>query len=131
MTAPEVRLVEEWHEALNGGDSERLVDLSQPDVEMSGPRGTVYGTQIPREWVDRASIRLVLRRVFHASSAVVVEQEAAWTSADTGESTPPQTVASVFAVRGGRVASVVRYVGLAAALRAAGLDGPQEEAGPP
>jgi len=121
-SAPEVRVVSEWHEALNGGDVERLVGLSHSDVEMGGPHGTVYGTQVLREWVDRAGSRLVPRRVFHVNETVVVEQEATWTSADTGETTSVQTVASVFIVRDGRVASVVRHDSLSEALSAAGLD---------
>ena len=121
-TAPELRAVAEWHEALNAGNVDRLVELSHPDIEMGGPRGTVYGTQVLREWVDRAGIRLVPWRVFHASDTVVVEQEASWASAETGETTPVQTVASVFVVREGRVASVVRHDSLAGALISAGLD---------
>lgn len=75
-----------------------------------------------REWVERAGVRLVPRRAFHASETVVVEQDASWTSVETGETAPAQTVASVFVVRDGRVASVVRHDALADALRAVALD---------
>lgn len=122
VTSPEVEAVLNWHEALNDGDIERLVALSAPDVEMGGPRGTVHGAQILREWVDRANIRLEPRRVLHRARMVVVEQDAEWRSPDTGEVASRQTVASVFAVRDGLVASVVRYGDLADALRAADLD---------
>jgi hypothetical protein len=37
VTAPEVRIVKDWHEALNG-DPDRLVELSHPDVEVGGLR---------------------------------------------------------------------------------------------
>lgn len=127
--ASEVRVVAEWHEALNGGDVERLVGLSHPDVEMGGPRGTVHGTRVLREWVDRAGINLSPRRFFHANEAVVVDQEAAWTSADTGEMTPSQIVASVFVVQDGLVTSVVRHARLADALGAMGLDESDEVEG--
>ena len=61
---------------------------------------------------------------------MVVEQEARWRSADIGELGAKQTVASVFRVREGRVASVVRHDGLAGALDACGLDESREiEAG--
>ncbi len=121
-TAPEVRAVAEWHEALNGGDVDRMVELSYPDVAVGGPRGAGRGAQLLREWVERADVRLVPRRAFHASETVVVEQEASWTSVETGETAPAQTVASVFVVRDGRVASVVRHDSLADALRAVALD---------
>jgi ketosteroid isomerase-like protein len=117
--SPEIQTVAAWHEALNSGDAQRLVALSHPDVEMGGPRGTVHGAQTLREWFGRANVHLEPGRIFHEADTVVVEQEAAWTSA--GSSTG-QTVASVFVVRDGLVTSVVRYPGLAEALLAADLD---------
>lgn len=115
--AREVRVVEAWHDALNSGDADRLVQFSQPDVEVGGPRGTGRGAKLLRDWVERADIRLEPWRVFHRADKVVVEQRAEWRSADS-----VQTVASVFSVHDGRVASVLRYGDLTEALRAAGLD---------
>jgi ketosteroid isomerase-like protein len=112
-----------WHEALNEGDVERLVELSHPDVEVGGPRGAGHGAQILREWVDRANIHLEPERIFHEQDTVVVEQVAEWIST---ESSSRQTVASVFLVHDGLVTSVVRLPGLAEALRAADLDESQE-----
>jgi hypothetical protein len=120
-TAPEVRVVAAWHEALNAGDAERLVALSHPDVEVGGPRGTGRGTGLLREWVARANIRLKPRRVFQREETVVVEEAAEWRSADTDEIIGSQTVASVFVMRGGRVTSVVRHDDLTSALIAANL----------
>jgi hypothetical protein len=124
--SPEVQTVLAWHEALNDGDVERLVRLSPPDVVVGGPRGTTQGAHVLREWVDRANIHLEPGRIFHEADNVVVEQAAAWTSADTGETTPAQTVASAFVVRDGVVTTVVRYPNLAKALLAVDLDQSQE-----
>ena len=115
----EIQIVLDWHEALNSGDVERLVNLSHPEVEVGGPRGAAYGAQILREWVDRADVRLEPLRTFHRDDTVVVEQEAEWRSAAPGAI---QTVASVFVVEDGVVKSVVRHPDLAPALRAADLD---------
>ena len=114
--SPEIQTVAAWHEALNSGDAQRLVALSHPDVEMGGPRGTVRGAQTLREWVNRAKIRLEPERVFHEKDTVVAQQRAEWQAGGQ------QTVASIFVVRDGLVTSVVRYPGLAEALRAANLD---------
>lgn len=122
-TSTEIQTVIAWHEALNSADVERLVELSHPDVEMGGPRGTVRGSQSLREWVDRANIHLEPERTFHDGDAVVVEQEAEWVSAEPGSR---QTVASIFLVHDGLVTSVVRYPSLFEALRAASLDETQE-----
>ena len=120
--APEVRLVRDWHEALNAGDADRLVALSHPDVEVGGPRGTGHGAQLLREWVARAGIHIEPRRIFHREETVVVEGEARWRDAKTGQTTGSQTVGSVFVVQDGRVSRLVRYPDLADALLAAGLN---------
>jgi hypothetical protein len=58
---------------------------------------------------------------------VVVEEEAEWRSAETGEVTGSKTVGSVFVVHDGRVARVMRYEVFAGALQAANIDGSHEE----
>jgi ketosteroid isomerase-like protein len=126
VTAPEVHIVHDWHEALNGGDADQLAELSHTDVQVGGPRGSGHGTRLLREWVDQANIRLEPRRFFHRAETVVVEEEAEWRSAQTGEVTGNQTVGSVFVVRDGRVARVMRYDDPAGALQAAKLDGSHE-----
>jgi ketosteroid isomerase-like protein len=115
-----VSTVHAWHEALNRGDVEELIALSSDEIEVGGPRGrgTGPGAQLLREWFERVGIRLVPYRTFHRDTLVVVEQGASW-QADT--TTEPQTVASVFVVKDGRVASVVRYEDLTSALEASGL----------
>ena len=127
MNAPELRVVEAWHEALNDGAVDRLVELSHPEVEVGGPRGTGWGAQLLREWVERANIRLEPRRVFHHADTVVVEQWAQWRSSDTGGVIGDQTVGSVFVVRDGRVTRVVRYPNLENALGATDLDESHEK----
>jgi ketosteroid isomerase-like protein len=122
VNTPELRVVEAWHEALNAGEVDHLVELSHPEVEVGGPRGTGRGAQLLREWVDRANIRLKPRRIFQHADTVVVEQWAQWRSTDTGQVIGSQTVGSVFVVRDGRVTRVVRYPELADALDATNLD---------
>ena len=122
VIASEIFIVEAWHEALNTDDVNRLVALSHPDVEVGGPRGSGRGTQLLCEWVDRAKVRLDPWRVFHQAHTVVVEQKAEWSSADTGQVTGSQVVASVFVVRDDQIVRVTRYPDLADALRAVNLD---------
>ena len=119
---PEVRVVCAWHEALNGGDADRLVALSHPDVEVGGPRGKGSGAHLMRDWVNRAGVTMEPLRVYHRAATVVVEQAVQWRSDGSGEVIGGQTVASVFVVRDGLVASVARYDDLAGALDTIGLD---------
>lgn len=123
---PEIRVVEDWHSALNAGDVERLVELSHTDVEVGGPRGSGTGEQLLREWVERANIRLIVRRLFHWHGRVVAQEDARWHDTGTEEASSAQSVGTIFTVRDGRVASVLCYPGLDEALEAAGLDASHE-----
>lgn len=117
----EIKTVEQWHEALNAGDTARLIGLSHQDVEMAGPRGIVSGAEVLRDWVARANIRLNPQRYFQERETVVVEEDAEWRSPETGGVIGEDTVGSIFVVRDGLVARVARYEDLADALAAAGL----------
>ena len=121
-----MRVVSGWHEALNGGDAGRLVELSHPDVEAGDPCGNGQGARLLREWVDRANIRLEPGRFSHRADTVVVEERAQWRSPGTGELVGSGTVGSVFVVRGGWVARVTCHDDLAGALEEACLDGSHE-----
>jgi ketosteroid isomerase-like protein len=121
VSSPTTDTVLAWHAALNAGDVDRLLSLSSADVEVGGPRGSGRGASLLEEWVTRASIQLEPRRIFARGSTVVVEQSARW-RADGGTFSAAQAAATVFRVDQDKVASVMRYSDIAAALQAAGLD---------
>jgi hypothetical protein len=130
VSRPPLETVRAWHEALNGGDAERLMALSHADIEVGGPRGVGRGSDLLLSWFERANVTVQPRRYFHDGGTVVVEELAEWRSAETGEPTGSAVVASIFEVEDGVVTSIVRRDDLADALRAAGLDAaPETEAG--
>lgn len=118
----EISTVLAWHEALNASDADRLAALSHPDVDLGGPRGPARGRQVLKDWVRRAHVTLVPLRSFHGGRTVVVEEVATWRDAGTGQKTGEATVATVFAVEDGLVASLSRHESLEDALRSAGLE---------
>ena len=101
-------VVRAWHEAVNRGDADALVALSDDDIEVGGPRGSARGSAVLRDWLGRAGIRLEPRRWFASPAELVVEQVATWRGPD-GTITDPQTIASSFAVENGLVRRTVRY----------------------
>jgi hypothetical protein len=112
--------VRAWHEAVNRGDADALVALSDDEIEVGGPRGLARGSAVLRAWLSRAGIQLDPQRWFASPTELVVEQLATWRSAD-GAITDPEFLASSFTVESGRVMGTVRYGSLDEALAAAGL----------
>ena len=120
--------VRAWHEAVNQGDADALVALSDDDIEVGGPRGSARGSAVLRDWLGRAGIRLEPQRWFATPAELVVEQIATWRSAD-GSVTEPETLASSFTVEDERVTRTVRYGSLEEALAVAGLTSQDEISG--
>ena len=109
-----------WHDALNQGNVEQLMERVAPDVEIVGPRGSVRGADRVEEWVSRAGMRLVPTQWFVRGDQVVVEEEAAWTQPD-GTLSEPALIAIAFQVTDGRITAISRYGSVGAALNATGL----------
>ncbi len=47
-TSP-VAITQAWQDAANRQDIDRLVALSEPDIEIVGPRGSGHGHQLLRD----------------------------------------------------------------------------------
>jgi hypothetical protein len=118
-------VVRAWHEAVNRGDADALVALSDDDIEVGGPRGSARGSAVLRKWLGRAGIRLEPRRWFASPTEMVVEEVATWRGPD-GAVTDPAIIASSFTVENARVTRTVRFGSLSEALETTGLT-PQDE----
>ena len=114
-------LIESFHEAVNTGDADRLALLATEDVEVGGPRGSGHGSQLLLEWVVRVDVRFHPLQTFARGAVAVVEQEAEWVTAMTGETRGRMVVATLFEVTGGLLSKVLRYDHLDEALAHAGL----------
>lgn len=122
MQSSPVESAAAWQAAANAQDVGALLELSDANIEVAGPRGSGFGHQLLREWMGRAGLMLSTLRVFARGEMVVFEQRGVWRSQETGEVTGERALASVFEVRQGRVVKVARFDELDVALRVAGLD---------
>jgi hypothetical protein len=116
----QIGIVRAWHDAVNRGDANALVALSDDEIEIGGPRGSARGSAVLRDWIGRAGIRLEPRRWFASPAELVVEQVATWRGPD-GAVTDPQFIASSFTVENASVMRTIRYGSLEEALAATGL----------
>jgi ABC-type nitrate/sulfonate/bicarbonate transport system substrate-binding protein len=116
-----VAIAQAWQDAANAQDSDRLLALSDPNIEIGGPRGSGFGHQLLRDWLARAGLTLKTLRSFVQADTVVLEQQGIWRTLATGEVTGERTLVSVFQVDSQHVVKFARYESLNAALEAAGL----------
>ena len=119
-------VVRRWIEAANERDIDRLAELSSPDIEIVGPRGSGFGIDLLRDWLNRAGLTLQSKRTYERDGSVVVEQHGVWRSIETNEFVGEADVASRFRVEEERVVSFERYDDLGTALAAAGLEASDE-----
>ena len=114
-------LVQAWQDAANDQDIDRLLELSAPDIEIVGPRGSGYGHQLLRDWLGRAGLQLTTRRAFVRDNAVVLAQHGVWHSVETGAVTGERELASRFRVADQHITQFARHDSLDSALQEAGL----------
>jgi hypothetical protein len=123
MSRGALGVVEEWPDAVNRGEGQRMLELSAADLEIVGPRGSARGRQVRAEWLARAGMcPEVLRWFCGSGGSVVVEQEARWGDMPGGAVRGRARVGSQFMVSDGAISYYQRHESVDQALRAAGLD---------
>jgi hypothetical protein len=116
-----------WQEAVNQKDAERLLALSDPNIEIVGPRGSAYGHGILAQWLERAGLSMTAYRCFANGDTVVVAQHGVWRDVDTGEVMGKADIASHFRVTDRQIRYYARYDSLSDALNAAELTETDEQ----
>ena len=113
--------VQAWQDAASKPDIECLIELSDLNIEIVGPRGSGFGHQLLRDWIARAGLQMTTLRAFVRDSLVVVEQQAVWHNVETGEKVSESVIASQFRVENNRVKQFARYENLDTAFKQSGL----------
>ncbi|MGH2485449.1 MAG: hypothetical protein ACRDHE_05490, partial [Ktedonobacterales bacterium] len=116
-----LEIVRAWIAAANAQDTSRLIQLSDPNIEISGPRGSGIGQKLLRGWLARAGLALETTRAFARGHVVVLEQRGVWRSLESGAVTGERALASAFRTDERRVVWFGRYDDLATALKAADI----------
>ncbi|WP_216320181.1 hypothetical protein [Deinococcus aestuarii] len=122
MIPPAAEVALAWEEAVNTRDEARLLALSDPEIEIVGPRGSAWGHAVLADWLGRAGLSLETRRRFGRDSVIVHGGQGRWHDPETDAIVGQAALASHYRVEGGQVAYVARYDDLRAALEHAGLD---------
>ena len=98
QTENPVTIVYAWQDAANQQDAARMIEVSDPNIEIVGPRGSAVGYQILRDWLGRAGLTLTTLRTFAREDRVVLAQHGVWQSLETGAPAGEASLASSFQV---------------------------------
>ena len=108
MTTSEIATVLAWHDALNEGDLDTLIQVSSDDIEFGDESGAGQGHQALREWASSLDVSAAVPgRMFVRDGVVVAEEQ--------------DGKASAFRVVRDHVTSVFRHDDLVSALAATDL----------
>ncbi len=122
MTTTDIEIVQAFHARLNRRDVDGALALVADEIRVGGPRGTGVGKHLVAEWIARANVTMRPQRWFQRGRTVIVEQRAIWHGPDGEDETGSQTVATVFTLAEGGIASIARYGNIGEAVTSAGMD---------
>lgn len=126
----EQAIVQAFHERFNAGKREDVLAMATDDIAIGGARGTGAGKALLAEWVSRATTTMTPLRWFQKEGVVVVEEQVAWRSRQTGKVIDSTVWGIAFTVRDGKIAGMARYADIGEAVYKAGLDASHEVSPP-
>jgi ketosteroid isomerase-like protein len=121
-TEKAIETVQAWQAASNAQDIDRLLALSDRNVELVGPRGSGRGHRLLQEWNARSGLTLTTKRIFVRGDSVVAEQRGLWRSTETGAPLSEADMASRYKVTQGKIAQYQRYDSLDSAFKDADIN---------
>lgn len=108
MTTSEIATVLAWHDALNSGDLDTLLQVSSDDIEFADANGAGQGHDALREWASSLGVTAADPERLYVRDGVVVAEE-------------QDGAAVAFRVVHDHVTSVFRHPDLSSALAATDL----------
>lgn len=111
-----IKTADLWTEKVNAKDIKGVLEVSDPNIEMVGPRGTAAGRETLRQWVEGSGLHLTTVTRYAKGGTVVYEQEGVWEN-QNGQ----VTVYTVMEVQNNKVNRVSRYDTLDEAFGTTGL----------
>lgn len=103
----ELQIVSDWIEAVNRRDLPALLALSQPEIEIIGPRGKAIGHAVLSDWLARAGLSFETRRIWREADRIFAEQHGVWAPGFEGPAGEADFV-SVFRLSQGKVSEYER-----------------------
>jgi hypothetical protein len=108
MTDTPLAVALAWLDAVDRRDRDTLMALSDPQIEIIGPRGTNIGRDTLGIWFDRVALKVRPEAAYGAGDRVIVLHQAEWHDPGDGSLVGEADAASIFRVAAGRVSAYER-----------------------
>ncbi|WP_227994993.1 hypothetical protein [Oceanobacillus sp. CFH 90083] len=109
-----------WIEKSNIKDVPSLLELTHPNIEINGPKGSIIGSHHLADWLERANLKLVTINRFAKGNNIILEQHGTWYEMN-GEIKSQATVYTYMKITEGKVALMARFDNKEAAFHMSGL----------
>jgi hypothetical protein len=73
-----IETADTWVDRLNAQDVEGVLEVSDPNIELIGPRGAGFGHDLLVQWMENTGVNLNTITRYANDHRVVYEQEAVW-----------------------------------------------------
>lgn len=99
-----INIADGWVEKVNAKDIEGMLELSDHNIELMGPRGSAVGHDTLKQWAEESGIRLTTVARYAKGDKVVFEQEGTWED-QNGQ----VTVFTFMEIKNGKVVRISRF----------------------
>lgn len=97
----------DWLDAVTRRDTERLISLSDADIELRGPHGVGSGIEVLQQWLATVRLRVSPREGYIEDDQVAIVHDMDWLDAG-GQVSASLRNFTFFTLRGGLVTSMER-----------------------
>lgn len=111
-----IETADAWIDRINAKDVEGVLEVSDHNIEMIGPRGSGVGHETLRQWAESSGIHLKTQTRYQKGSKVVYEQQGTW-----ADQRGQVTVYTYMEIKNGKVCGIARYDTLDDAFGSTGL----------
>lgn len=98
MQANRMETVLAWIAAVNHQQLDELLELSDQQIEIVGPRGSGFGHALLGDWIAQAGLSLEVKALWQRRNEVLVEAIGKWSEAESRA-----RVVMLFGVANGRI----------------------------
>lgn len=111
-----IKVAEQWTTKVNQKDIKGVLEVSDPHIELIGPRGAAEGHDILRQWIHESGIQMETQGYYAKGDEVICVQEATWE-----DQNGHVTIYTFMEIKNGKVHRLGRYETLDDAFGQCGL----------